>query len=95
MNMYDFCDVANSEIAGCRDRDTTVVSPIKSGVNLVLYAVGIAAIIMIIYSGVQYVTSAGDAGKTQKAKMTLIYAIVGLVVAILAYAIVNFVVGRL
>ena len=46
---------------------------------------------MIIYGGIQYTTSAGDSGKVTNAKNTILYAIVGLIVSILAYAIVNFV----
>lgn len=64
-------------------------------INFVLYALGIVAVVMMIVAGVQMTTSAGDPGAVKKAKMTMTYAIIGLVVAILAYAIVNFVVGKL
>ena len=63
-------------------------------INYILYAVGVAAIVMMIVAGIQMTTSAGDPGAVKKAKMTLTYAIIGLVVAILAYAIVNFVVRK-
>ena len=46
---------------------------------------------MVILGGIQYSTSQGDAGKVKKAKDTIMYGIIGLVVAILAFAIVNFV----
>ena len=62
-------------------------------INPILYFIGILAVIMVIYGGIQYTTSAGDAGKVAKAKNTLIWSIAGLAVAILAYAIVNFVIG--
>ena len=52
---------------------------------------GVAAVIMIIYSGLQMTSSAGDAGAVTKARNTLIYSIVGLVVAITAFALVQFV----
>ena len=64
-------------------------------INYFLYAGGIAAIVMIIVAGIQMTTSAGDAGAVAKAKKTMTWAIVGLAVMILAYAIVNFVLGRL
>ena len=57
------------------------------------FVVGIMAVIMIIYSGIQYSMAAGDAGKLAKAKNSLIWSIVGLVVAVLAYAIISFAVG--
>ena len=50
---------------------------------------------MIIYGGIQYVISAGDSGKVGKAKNTILYAVIGLVVAVMSYAIVNFVVSNL
>ncbi|NCU30606.1 hypothetical protein EOL73_02280 [Candidatus Saccharibacteria bacterium] len=62
-------------------------------IQVILFIVGVLAVVMIIYGGTQYLLSAGDTAKIEKAKNTLIYSIVGLVVAILAYAIVAFVVG--
>jgi heme/copper-type cytochrome/quinol oxidase subunit 2 len=60
-------------------------------INMVIFAVGIIAVVMVILGGIQYSTSQGDAAKVKKAKDTILYGIVGLVVAILAFAIVNFV----
>ncbi len=68
---------------------------IKTVVNVLLWAVGILSVIMIIFSGLRYITSAGDASKTKSAQSTLTYSVVGLIVAILAYAIVNMVTNRL
>lgn len=68
---------------------------IKTVVNVLLWAVGILSVIMIIFSGFRYITSAGDASKTKSAQSTLIYSVVGLIVAIMAYAIVNMVINRL
>ena len=52
-------------------------------------------VIMLIWGGIRYTTSAGDSNKVTAAKNTVLYAIVGLVVAILAYAIVNMVIGKI
>lgn len=68
---------------------------IKTIVNVLLWAVGILSVIMIIFSGFRYITSAGDASKTKSAQSTLTYSVVGLIVAIMAYAIVNMVINRL
>ena len=68
---------------------------IKTVVNVLLWAVGILSVIMIIFSGFRYITSAGDASKTKSARSTLIYSVVGLIVAIMAWAIVNMVIKRL
>jgi hypothetical protein len=46
---------------------------------------------MLIVGGLRYITSNGDAQGATSAKNTILYAIIGLIVAILAYAIINFV----
>lgn len=65
---------------------------IKTIVNVMLFILGAIAVIMIIIGGIRYTTSNGDASNTKAAKDTILYAVIGLIVAILAYAIVNFVV---
>ena len=60
-------------------------------INMIIFAVGLIAVVMVIIGGIQYSTSQGDSGKVKKAKDTIMYGIIGLVVAILAFAIVNFV----
>ena len=72
------------------DGSTAIVPRI---INLMLFIVGVLAIFMMIYGGIRYVLSGGDNGKVKDAKNTILYAIVGLVVAILGYAIVNWVVS--
>lgn len=63
---------------------------LKTIVNVLLFVLGAIAVIMIIIGGIRYATSNGDASATKSAKDTVLYAVVGLIVAILAYAIVNF-----
>lgn len=70
-------------------------SSVKTMVNAFLFLIGAVAVIMIIYGGFRYVTSAGDSSAVTSAKNTIIYAAVGLVVAISAYAVVNFVIVNL
>ncbi len=57
----------------------------------VLGIVGSLAVLMIVASGVMYITANGDSGRIDKAKDTLVYAITGLVVALLGYVIVLFI----
>ena len=64
-------------------------------INAVLYVVGILAVVMVIIGGVKYTTSGGDQQAVTSAKNTILYGIVGLVIAILAYAIVNFVIEKI
>ena len=58
-----------------------------------LFIVGILSIFMIIYGGIRYVLSGGDNAKVKDAMHTIMYSIVGLVVAILGYAVVGWVVS--
>ena len=68
---------------------------IQTILNVVFGVVGIVAVIMIIIGGVNYTMSQGDTQKIQKAKNTIMYGIIGLVVTLLAFAIVNFVLDGL
>ena len=63
--------------------------------NTVLYIVGIVSVIMLIYGGLRYVISGGDSKKVTDAKNTILYAIIGLIISILAFAIVNFVINAI
>lgn len=56
--------------------------------------IGALAVIFIIVGGFQYVLSGGDPNNTNRAKETILYAVIGLAVSLLAFTIVDFVVGR-
>ena len=60
-------------------------------INVALGVIGFVAVVMIIMGGIQYTTSSGDTAKVTKAKNTILYGVVGLVIALLAFAIVNFI----
>ena len=64
-------------------------------INFLLWTVGVLSVVMIIFSGFRYITSAGDASKTKSAQTALTYSIVGLIVAVFAWAIVNIVLDRI
>ena len=68
---------------------------IKDIVNALLFILAAVAVIMIVIGGIKYTISQGDSSAITSAKNTILYSVIGLVVAILAYAIVNFVVDRL
>ncbi len=93
---FGTCDTTNSTSTICTGAKNDTLNPfLQTGVRVMFFIVGALAVIMIIYSGIQYVISAGDSGKVAKAKNTLTYSIVGLVIAFLAYAIVNWILGQL
>jgi hypothetical protein len=64
-------------------------------VNILLFIVGIIAVIMLILGGIRYTLSGGESKAVTDAKNTILYAIIGLVVAFLAYAVVNWVLTSL
>ena len=64
-------------------------------INGIVAAIGLVAVIFIVVGGINYMTSAGDSGKIEKAKKTILYAAIGLVICALAFAIVNFVIGNI
>lgn len=61
--------------------------------NVLLFIVGAISVIMIIIGGLRYVLSGGDSANVTAAKNTILYAIVGIIVSLLAFAVVNFVIG--
>lgn len=73
---------------------TDLPTVLKSVTNILLFLIGAISVIIIIVGGLRYVTSAGDSNAVNGAKNTILYAVVGLVVAAIAYAIVNFVVTK-
>ncbi len=68
------------------------IKNVTTGIFVIL---GIVAVFVIILGGFNMMTSSGDPGKVKKGKDTILWGIIGLVVAILAYAIVNFVLNQL
>ena len=86
--------VTSAKGDGVNDTASDPQTLVKQFVNIFLFAVGALSVIMLIWGGIRYTTSAGDSNKVQAAKNTVLYAIVGLVIAILAYAIVNMVIDK-
>ncbi|HTE22564.1 MAG TPA: hypothetical protein VK674_05995 [Candidatus Limnocylindria bacterium] len=63
--------------------------------GLIARIVGIASVVMIIIGGYKYVTSSGDTGNVRSAKDTIMFAVIGMLVALAAQSIVVFVLSRL
>ena len=85
-----------STLAECNiENDNSLIPTILNIIQVTIGVLALVAVIVIIFAGVQYTTSAGNAGKVKKAKDSILYGIIGLVIAILAFAIVNFVLSSL
>ncbi|MEI6228505.1 MAG: hypothetical protein WCP11_00535 [Candidatus Saccharibacteria bacterium] len=63
------------------------------GINIALYVVGAISVVMLIIGGIRYTTSAGNDKSVIGAKNTIMYAVIGVIVSLLAYAVINFVFG--
>ena len=81
--------------ADCQSASTDFNDAFTLVVNWIMGAIGFICVIVIIVGGIQYMTSTGDPGKVKKAKDTILYGIIGLVIVALAAAIVNFVIAGL
>ena len=77
---------SNQTLFGSNSIFTTIV-------NVLLFVIGAISVIMLIIGGIRYTLSGGDSGSVTAAKNTIMYAIIGLVIAFLAFAIVNWVLG--
>ena len=69
---------------------STITGIIRAVISILSYIVGIVAVIMVIVAGFKYTKSGGDSNNVSSAKNTLIYALVGLSVAVLAQTLVHF-----
>ena len=69
----------------------TLMDTVGTIINVIIGVIGVVAVVMIVLGGVTFTLSQGDPQKTKRAKDTILYGVVGLIVALLAFAIVNFV----
>ena len=81
--------------ADCSGTGPSLMETIGSITNILLYLAGAIAVVMIILGGIRYATSQGDQNGITSAKNTVLYAVIGLIVTIVSYAIVNFVITKL
>lgn len=63
----------------------------KTITNVLLFIIGAISVIMLIIGGIRYTVSGGDSSAVTSAKNTILYAVVGIIVSLLAFAVVNFV----
>jgi len=75
----------------CSQGTRTLTGTIRTIGNILVFLTGSISVLMIILGGVRYALSGGDQGAITSAKNTILYAIIGIVVSVAAYAIVNFV----
>lgn len=86
------------EAAGCgitsgSAAETELNNTIKNVINVALGMIGVLAVIVIIIAGILMATANGDVAKVAKARNAIMYSLIGLAIALSAFAIVNFVLG--
>lgn len=84
-------DAALQQVGGAAPTSASPETLVKVVIDILLYIVGIVSVIMIIIGGIKYATSAGDSSKASSAQKTILYSVIGLIVAVFAYAIVQYV----
>ena len=87
----------NSSSAICKDLENKdgLSNTIKNATNIVLFVAGALAVIMIIYGAIRFMTAHGNEKQVESARLIVTYSVIGLIIAILAYALVNFVLSNL
>lgn len=93
----ELCHGAGIKVEDCNSAAQTASfgASIAGVANTLIYIAGAAAVIALIGGGLLYVTSTGDSARIKQAKETIMFAVIGIVVTLLAYAIVNFVIARI
>lgn len=85
---------ANDPWPNCVKQNSDFLAMLGKVIDMFLILAGTVAVLFIIIGGFQYVASAGNPDSVFKAKNTVLYAVIGLIVVILSYAVVKFIVGR-
>lgn len=102
-NIFRGADCSNAETqdsAVCSSRTSTNPISGDDGIllqitRLVAFIGGVAAVIIIMIGGIKFITSGGDPNKISSAKNTVLYAMIGLAVIVLAASLISFIVSRL
>ena len=87
-------DPSFSELCDQHGEDD-LMKTVGNVLNAIYGIIAVIAVVMIVIAGIKYSTSQGDPGKVQSAKGTILYAIIGLVITISAFAITNFILSAL
>lgn len=91
----DAIDPVACAISGKDAAQSTVASIISDIVQTLVFIVGGLSVLMVVIGGLMYVLSGGDGNNTKRAKDAILYAIIGLVVALVAQGLVTFVISRI
>lgn len=84
--------VINPDEVGIQKNSADTV--LSNALDLVYFFAGVTAVIVIVVAGIMYATSEGDPEKVKRSKNMILYAIVGMLMVLMAFVITGFVTGR-
>ena len=97
VSLFSFLPTAGAQLLSTQDQiipgETDLRSLVISMINYALGFLGLIAVIMVMYGGITYVISAGNDEAVGNAKKIIMFALIGLVIIMLAFAMVNWVLG--
>lgn len=96
----DACEILEKgspawEAAGCGESKDALPEIVVGILNAIIAVTGIVAVIFVLIGGINFMTSTGEPGKIKKAKDTILYALIGLIICVLSFIIVNFVIKNI
>jgi Type IV secretion system pilin len=91
----DVCKEAPNSSLCEKESGNPATKTISSITTIVAVLAGIAAIGFIMFGGFKFITSNGDPGKAASGRMTVLYAVIGLLVIVIAQSLIQFIIGRL
>ena len=84
-----------ANIAACNidpdHKGDDLISDTNKIINVVIGVLGVVAVAVVIYGGFLFLTAQGDPGKIKKGKDSITWGIIGLIIALLSWSIINFV----
>ena len=81
-------------VASAGTNSNPVLKLLTNVINILSFFVGVLAVGFVIYGGFKYIVSAGDASKVAAAKNTILYALIGVVVVVVARQLILFVLSK-
>lgn len=88
------CDALGSTGNACAAGGGEIDSVLAVALNILSVVAGVIAVIMLIISGLKFITSQGDASSISSARSSIIYALVGIIIVALAQVVVRFVINQ-
>lgn len=94
MDVIDYLAGLAFETPSNIPKNSLSITTLNNVLGVVFALAGGIAVAFIIFGGIKYITSQGDAADVAKAKNTILYSIIGLVVVVSSYFLISYVIGK-